>query len=548
MTTQTEPYARFLGGESGHRSFFGGTQSRARVALVGLFVIGGMILTILIGLPGLIIGLGGGGLTILLTARTHRGSIVERVRKRRRWRDRLQQGTDAFIPYDIAAWDQLQQAAADAHGRRAKWSARRELAAMRSRPDGADGLGWLQHGRREPGIAWHAPRGEQNYLSVTFTVSGQLRGLESDAVMNRAAESWGMFLASRAAPTVLVGRVQTMTRVLPADSALQEAWVLRSLDEEAPADAVRSYEDVLRLTGAGSMVQRHYVTVSWPLTSEFTATATKYGRGRAGWRALMAQEIDSTIRGLTEARMGTVHYLTARQTAALILHQQDPSRPLDFVQDVNPARLGVPSHDEFSAHVVAGTDPMTAASTQWWHRTAKITAAGLATAPRNQLWMLALLLGSDVRCIRSISFHIQLVPAAEAKAAARRDLLRDLAEVISREEAGQMNTDDVDVAMTAASRRNSDLKPGSSHHGANWVGYVTVTERSRDSLAQASRQLADTCATSLGVEQLEWMDSYQSAASGTTWPIGRGITAAAPSFSARVFRGLAGRTEKEAIS
>ena len=83
-------------------------------------------------------------------------------------------------------------------------------------------MGWLQFGRGEPGIAWHAPVGEQPYLSVTFMVAGQLRGIESSAVMARAAEGWGAFLASRAVPSVLVSDVQTTTRVLPADTAMQE--------------------------------------------------------------------------------------------------------------------------------------------------------------------------------------------------------------------------------------------------------------------------------------------------------------------------------------
>jgi len=552
--TSTRATVRFLGGETGHRSFFGGTHSRTRVAPIAVFIVAGMILTPLIGWPGLVVGIVGVGVTFLVTTKTHRGSIIERRVRRTRWKNRVQAGTDAFEPYEVGAWDQAEQALRDAQNlrgkarRQARWLAERSLTAIRSAPDGSDGMGWLQHGRGEPGIGWHAPVGEQAYLSVTFVVSGQLRGIESSSVMARAAEGWGTFLASRAAPSVLVGNVQTMTRVLPADTAMQEFWVAGSLDENTPADAIRSYEEVLRLTGEDAMVQRHFITVSWPLTPSFADAAAKYGDGRDGWRALMRQEITSTARGLTEARLGTVDILTARQTVAVMLHQQNPSRPIDYVADVDPARTGSSSHDEFSAHVVAGLDPMTGEPVEWWHRTAAIKADALATAPRTQLWLLDLLIGRDMQFIRSVSFHIHLIPASDAKAAARQDLVRDAAEALSRQEAGQFDTDDTDVAMSAARRRQRDLVSGSHHHGASWIGYVTISATTRDELARSSRQLEETCAGSLGIDRLDWMDSYQSAASGTTWPIGRGLAGERSSLSARMYARLAGKSEKESIS
>jgi hypothetical protein len=552
--TTTRATVRYLGGEMGHRSFFGGTHSRARIIFVGLFIVAGLVLTPILGWPGVAVGVIGVGATLLITARTHRGSILDRRTRRARWEKRVQGGTDAFEPYETGAWDQAEEAlrtAKRARGRvrrEAVWDAQRVLISLRSNPDGADGMGWLQHGRGEPGIAWHAPTGEKQYLSVTFVVAGQLRGIETSSVMSRAAEGWGGFLASRAAPTVLVGDVQTMTRVLPADTAMQEFWVAKSLDDDAPIDAIESYEQVLRRTGDDAMVQRHFITVSWPITTAFVDAATKYGEGRDGWRALMAQEIASTVRGLEEARLGTVETLTARQSAAVVLHQQNPSRPVDFVADVDPARIGISSHDEFSAHVVTGVDPIANVPVVWWHRTAAIRAEALATAPRTQLWVLDLLIGRDMPFIRSVSFHIHLVPAGEAKAAARQDLVRDAAESLSRHEAGKFDAADTDVAMSAASRRQQDLVSGSQHHGAEWVGYVTVSARSRDELARASRQLEETCSVSLGIERLDWLDSYQSAASGTTWPIGRGLASTRISMSSRLYTRLAGRSEKESLS
>lgn len=204
------------------------------------------------------------------------------------------------------------------------------------------------------------------------------------------------------------------------------------------------------------------------------------------------------------------------------------------------------SHDDFSAHVTE-TRTSTDELVEWWHRTAKISAENLATAPREQLWVLDLLVGRDLPFIRSIAFHLHLIPAAEAKAAAKRDLVRDAAEVISKRQGGDIDIDETTLALTAARRRSRDLIAGSHHHGANWVGYITVTARSRDELAQASRQLEDTCSSGLGIERLDWMDSYQAAAMGATWPIARGITPNSSALSARLYRRLAGRTDKDAI-
>ena len=102
--------------------------------------------------------------------------------------------------------------------------------------------------------------------------------------------------------------------------------------------------------------------------------------------------------------------------------------------------------------------------------------------------------------------------------------------------------------MSAAQRRSADLAAGSHHHGVDWVGFVTISAPTRDALGQASRQLEETCATGLGIERLDWQDSFQSAASGTTWPIGRGLRPSAATLATRALTRLAGRSEKEAIS
>lgn len=539
--------ARHIGGEASHRSFFGGTVSKTRIIGLAVAFTAMLLLTPTLGVWGLAIGLGTGLVVFFLTQRTHRGSILDRRTRRARWRARVKIGTDVFEPFDVADWDQRQQAAVAARGRAQKWETARSLMAMRAHPDGADGMGWLQCGHNEPGVAWHAPLGEQPYLSVTFAATGQVSGSESSAALRRAAEAFGLFLASRAAPMNLVGDVQITTRVLPADSAMQEFWVLSALDPDAPADAVRSYESVLRLNSEDAMVQRHFFTISWPITAAFHDAATKYGEGRDGWRGLMRQEIASTVRGLTEARVGHVDVLTARRLTAVLLHQQNPSRPIDLVKGVDPARLGIASHDEFSAQVVDDIDPIMGGPVQWWHRTAAIRSENMAMGARGQLWALDLLTGADIRFIRTLSFHLHLVPKGEARAATTKDITRDHADRIGDAQSGRVANDETAANLSAAQIRARDIAHGSPHHGGAWVGYVTISERDRDALMRASRALEETCATGLGIERLDWQDSYQAAASGTTWPIGRGLTPGRPSFGSKFINALAGKSEKEAL-
>lgn len=100
------------------------------------------------GIPALIVGLLGVGCTMVVTQRTHNGTIQERRRKRSRWAARRRLGTDRFVPFTLAGWDQIQAAAKSAdkrERRRAEVAARR----MRANPDGSDGMGWLQHGIAE---------------------------------------------------------------------------------------------------------------------------------------------------------------------------------------------------------------------------------------------------------------------------------------------------------------------------------------------------------------------------------------------------------------
>ena len=532
---------RFIGGESAHRSFFGGIRSKPQIIGLMACALLGWVGVMWFGWPGLVVAVVLALGVFAATVNTHNGSWLERRERRQRWKSRLALGTDQFVPYSAQAWEDAHAAAA---GTRSKKERAKLLAAVRSRPDGADGMGWLQAARNVPGIAWHTPSGEEAYLSVAFEVSGQLRGAESGQYQEQAQAGFGALLANHASPSSLVCGVQSMTRVLPPDLALNEAWVQENLSPDALDAAVASYEEVLTRTGKNTFVQRHIEVLRWPLSGDFLAAAEQYGEGRDGWRALMAQEIDSMVRALRSAQLGVVKPMSARGVVAMMLHQQNPSRPPLMVAGVSPRRMGLPSHDDWNAHWVKDTDPFTGEEVVWGHRTAMITASQMETGERSPYWLLALLhnAGSGAR---TLSFQLELVPAEQARLLASKDVVRDMAAVIAKQNKGQLVDPGTDVNLRSARARGTDLMPGSGQHGVNWVGFITISAKTQKDMTKASRRLTETAANSAGIQKLAWLDTYQSAASGTTWPIFRGLKPAKPTTGAKLMNRLAGKVDKE---
>lgn len=531
---------RFIGGESGHRSVFGGTRSKPQIIGYGATLLVGFLGVMYAGWPGLVAGVSLGIVVFFVTTQTHRGTYLERWERRRRWSKRRTAGADRFVPYTVQAIDAAEQQAAQAR----KKDRAGILGPVRERPDGADGMGWLDSRPGRPGVAWHAQEGETQYLSVAFAVSGQLRGAEGSRQQNLTQEGFGKLLAAYAPAGSLVRSFQCMTRALPPDLALNEAWVESQLDPQAPEAAVASYQQALERTGTGSFVQRHIIVACWPLSAEFFAMAERYGAGRDGWRELMDSEIHAMERALGAARMGSVKALSARAVVAMMLHQQNPSRLPLMVAGVDPRRMGLASHDEWNAHCVTDADPFTGQEVRWWHRTARIASEHMETVERSPFWFLSLVHapGSNVR---TVSFNIELVPANQARVLAGRDVVRDTSEMYAKQKKGQLVDPETDVNLKAAQARGQDLRPGSGQHGVNFVGYVSISARSQAQLAEASRRMESAAKEGAGIQRLEWLDSYQSAASGLTWPIGRGIREGHLTLGARFMNQLAGNVEKQ---
>jgi hypothetical protein len=552
MRTEDPMQTRTLGGEGGRRGFFGGSHSRTRI--IGLIVVAvvGALATISFQAPGLLLSVAAAGVVFLATIRTHRGSLLTRVQARRRWRERVRLGTVDFAPVALRPADLGHDDEPDRPdrpggrgGRRARAAARREWNTWRDWPDGAEGMYWLQRGRGEPGIAWHAPTGEDAYLSVAFSVDGQIRGIEGDVFMESAMIAWGNLLSRYGSPSQLPSRVQSLTRVVPVDSAYHEAWVVDHLAADALDELTASYAEVVQRVSRSGLMQRHFVVVRWPITGTFLAAAARRGPAQEGWRQLMGAEIRAVTSHLRTAKLGRVVPLSAAQLAAVLRHMQTPSWPIDQAGDVDVDAPWVASHDELSATITTGPGPDGREDT-WWHRTALIPIEAVETGPRTTMWLTPLLSRMPHPIVRTLSLQTEVIPARDARQAARTDVTTDLADLEAQREKGVLTSEELAVALKAARSRLDDLRPGSGHHGAGWAGHVTISARSREALIDATAKITEAAANA-GVSGLDWLDTQQSAAAACTWPIARGMRPIQAAASTRLRGVLAGTGSKESI-
>ncbi|MGC4174335.1 SCO6880 family protein [Demequina sp.] len=509
----------FLAGTAGYRTMLGeGPQRRSRLGQIVAVAVA-MLGAVVAQLPGLLVGGAIGLVVMLLTNPSLNGDLIGKAINWWRWRTRTKAGMDQYVPFT----EDAERSAMNTAGARAR---RRALGAVRQMPDGAAGMGWLQNGAGVTGIAWHQPpNGEAEYLSVAYEVEGRMRGFESRDNLNRGSEQWGAFLASLGADFSLCKQVQVLTRVLPPRAVLHERWAADHIDPALRAtrfgmDLLSSYSEVLANAEAIGTVQRHYVVVRFDVDRDFRARARRVGPDVEGWRRLMVTEIAAMTRRLELAGVGRVRPLSARQVAAMIRHCQQPSKDPDYVADIDPCNFGVASHDSRSVYVTE--DPGVDGNYRYT-ATARIEAPNVDASAKNMFWIHEWLTNMPEPIIRSISFHVRVIPARIALPAARKDETRDTADVAARIKAGALAADDAEAKRVAATIRANELRPGTGHHGVEWIGFVTLTARSLEDLERQSRILTEKAATGLGVRRLEWCREYQSAAAGYTWPIARGL-------------------------
>lgn len=555
MSAQIEE--RFLGGESDRRSIFGGSRNRERTIGLGVVALVGILITLLFQAWGFIA-------TVLLVGAvflgTHKstnraGSMWERRAKRRAWIAKEKRGMNTFIPVARRPADLEERIASAPKKKKAELV--REFNAYRDWPDGLVGLQWLRDEPGVAGIAWHHPFGEPAYLTVVVPVLGQVRGLESDLSLNNFLARYEAFLSAGGNRESKQRMTQTMTRIVPADSAAHEAWVADNLDydvisDEADPDVAdaflalqHSYKDAItRMASAYS--QRHYVVGRWEIDSKFRMAAQRRGEGAQGWLSFMDAEINGLCRRLDTAGMRPQTPLTARQVAATFRHMQMPSWPIDQAGDIaDPMDCFLAEQSAWDHTVVEDVGP-SGEMEHWWHRTAVIPSETLETGPRTPTWLLPLLTGMEEQIIHTVSVHHETIPAAFARAAAREDLTSDLADLSKQENEGKLVGDELEVQRHRAESRVRDLQGGSGYHGGRWVMHVQISAPTRSDLVEAI-ELIQEAAADCGITDLDWLDGWGQAAHAACFPVARGLKPYELTYGQKILESLGGKGRSDAL-
>ena len=543
MVTRTS----ILGGESKNRGLISGRKSRGATVTWIVTAVVCCLLLLFLQFRGLILAIILAGAVLVALMDIGTGSTPwSRRQDRRRMRYRRRTGIVDFIPVDDRP--------DDLPPRDPTWIRYRDW------PDGVDGLCWLQSAPGVPAVAYHTPVGQDPYLSVTFGVDGPVQGLHGDAYVARAQEAFGELMAGWGSGQKLVSGIQIVTRVLPADSAAHESWLLEQLDRDgAPIALQDDYLDLSDELTALSFVQRHFVVIRWNVDAGWHRVADRQGAGLGGWLDIITAALASVERRLQDAMYVKVRPLSGPRLGAVLRNMQHPGWPIDRASDVNVlptdglAGCWLPSHDEWSWTEVrsAAPDPFLpdarSPASFWLHRTALIPVSALEVRELDGMWLSPLLMGLAEPIIRTLAVHVQFTPAREAKVTARRDATHDQAVIHGDEKKGRLVDGDAELALSAANRRAGDLQDGSGHHGAAWVAYLQVSAPTPQEL-QSACEVVTEAADQAGISRLDWLDTRQSAAQASTWPLGRGITPPKPSKATRTFHVMAGGTAKEALT
>jgi hypothetical protein len=499
---------------------------------------------------GLVIGAVLLAVVWLVTLDTGGGHSIGRwVQTKRRWRWRVRNGFDLFIPVDQMP-DDLPPLGEGSKADKA--AARRIRNAYRDWPDGVTNLYWLESRPGLPAVAYHCATGETPYVSVAFQVDGPIQGMHGDTYVDGVQEAFGDLMAGWGASQKLVSGIQVVTRVIPGDSAFHEQWLQDQLDPDAPRVMQDDYAGLVSDL-SGSFQQRHYVVVMWDVDDAFRSRAAQNVPGLDGWLWLVNGEIPAAEQRLKDAQYRNVHALSGPQLAAVLRHLQHPGWPIDRASDVSVDDCWWPSQDERAWTEVdcEYPDPLRPAwllpSVAWLHRTAVIPADAIEVQEVDGLWMLPLLSGMDDRIIRTLSTHVRFTPARDAKTRARRDATTDQRDLIEAERKGAMVDDETELALSASQRRVNDLQSGGGHHGAYWAAFITVSATSPEELSSACGTVESAAADGCGINRLNWCDTLQSAAQALTWPVGRGMSTPPKSVGTKVLRKINTATTKQGV-
>ena len=296
MTMVTGRTSR-LGGEIRGRGLLGGSRSRTGNAVLAVALGVALVFALGVsGLTGILVGAGVFGGAYVLTRQS---AVSGRSPGRElvlawRWWVRQRRGETELLPLHLAT------PVAAPVTRAQKRTARRWVRSVRDEAPGMEGVQWLTAEGVPAAVLLHTAAGERPYLSVALEVAGQPPGLRAQRDYDRASAGYGRLLARLAREDSLISGVQSITRIVPLDSAAHERWAADHVDPHAPRVLIESYAELVRMTAGVSEMIRHYLVIRLPMTVRAAQRAASYGEGDAGWARLAVAQAE-WVAGLAAA-------------------------------------------------------------------------------------------------------------------------------------------------------------------------------------------------------------------------------------------------------
>ncbi len=509
MTVTTQRTSR-LGGEIRRRGMLGGSRSRVGNTVLGAALAVAVVFALGVGgLVGIAMGAVVFGVAWPLTRQnsaTGRSPGRELVLALR-WRQRQRRGETTLVPLHLAT----PQPSPQTRGERKIF--RRWAVSVRDEAPGLEGVEWMEPNGLGPAVLLQHPAGMRPFLTVAIEVDGQPPGLRSQRDHDRTAASFGRLLARLAREDGLINGVQSVTHIVPLDSAAHERWAADHIDPDAPPVLVQSYSELVRMTAGVSEMVRHYLVLRIPLTIRYLQEALRYGEGAVGQVGLAVAQAEWVSSLARAADLRNPRLLTSHRLAALLRHLQNPDFPIDQTVDVS---VGTWLRGQRATRQAVVVDE------RWHHRVASIPRSAVTPEPVGVRWIAPLLHGISTPVIRTISLCVTLQPAAKARRRAREDQTIDRGILVEAANRGAVDDGTHSVQTSASAQRLSDLQPGSGIHGAEWAGWIAVAATSMDDVMQASTIVTDA-ADECGIGHLDWFERRHDEALPTTWPVWRGM-------------------------
>lgn len=397
-------------------------------------------------------------------------------------------------------------------------------------------------GREDPGeilIQRHRLHGKTVYVAA-FEFRTRRAGVQSQLDSLRPYQAWANFQAALARQGSFARYLQQVSRIVPYDPQdhiefivdkipEKAAEIIRDLDNE-PTHPVgvlaKSYSQLVDAIETGLEQNRTWLVVGIPATAAFTRAVSRVRLGenedgtpiRDGQRAIESviagqlRMVDSRAR----AEKMELRPLHGARFAAVCRSLQDPDQPLDRLEGATEASMWLPWIGSDSAEYVR----IKGARGSWFTRTAIVPRDGFAPGELPVDLLTPLLTGVSPSMTRTISTHVTLVPATQARGEARQDVATDASSVKGKP--GTISDGTSEAQLGVSQRRLVDLRPGSGVHGAEWAMGITIQARTLDELEDATNAIEEAAADS-HISRLMWQDRSQHLALPLTMPLGIGL-------------------------